>query len=288
MATKKTQTTEVSKVPELQLPAEIMDDVFADAGLGNENLGKRDVLIPRLKIAQALSPQVKKTKPEYIEGCDEGSIFINGLNQLLGTHESLQEKPILIVPIHYERRFIEWVPRGQSGDGAGAPVNSDHDESILEQCKPGNRNRPTLPNGNEIIETPEHFVFVVSEDGDFQPAVFSMSGAQAKHSRAWNTLIRNLKVLNPSTGKRINPARFYGSYHMSTAPESNDDGDWMGTKLRYAGPIIAHESGEGTNIYLAAREFLDMIRSGEARAAVDHDAPDMPASEGQEKANEAI
>lgn len=231
-------------------------DIFADANLGNENVGQNDIVIPRIQIAQALSPEIKKTKSEYIEGAEEGSVFNTATRQLYTT-------PLLVVPVAYNRRYIEWIPRS----AGGGLVNPDHDESILEQCERGEKGGYVLPNGNEIVDTPEHFVLVVNGDS-YEQAVMSMAGTKAKVSRQWNTLIRNLKVRNPSNGQSVNPARFYGSYLFEVVPESNDQGDWMNWKVRYNKPTLEIEE-LGTDLYREARNFYALIREGNVKAEVE-------------------
>lgn len=269
--TKEKKSTEVAQVKNTEVADMEALGIYGDAGVGNEDLGRKDVLIPRLKIAQALSPQVKKSKPEYIDGCEDGSVFISGMDTLLGTTDELAEKPILLVPVFYRRRFIEWIPR----DSGGGLVNPDHDESITEEAVKGEKGKMILPNGNEISDTPEHYVLLVHEDGSYDQLVMSMSATQARVSRAWNTQIRNLRITNPANGLKINPARFYGSYNAWTIPESNDQGDWFNWKIKYAGPIVAHESGNGVDVYRAAKEFYTMIMEGEIR--VDHERDGMEA-----------
>jgi hypothetical protein len=99
-------------------------DVFAaHAGDGLENVTASDLIIPRLAILQDLSPQVKKTKPEYIEGAQVGDICDVGTSELF-------EPPLIFLPVHYVKQWLEWAPRA-SGKGL---VKIHNDNSILEKC----------------------------------------------------------------------------------------------------------------------------------------------------------
>lgn len=237
------------------LPSTNMDvDIFADANLGNENVGQDDVTIPRLKIAQALSPEIKKQKAEYIDGAEEGCVFNSATREVL-------KQPFLLVPVHYARRYIEWVPR----EKGGGLVNAGHTEAILDQCDRSEKGDYVLPNGNEIVVTPEHFVIVVREDGTYENAVLSMSGSKAKISRNLNTVIRNVKVKNPATGRVVNPARFYSCFKVSTVMETNDQGDFFNWKFEAAGATI-NIPEVGQEVYVAAREFHSLIQSGAVKA----------------------
>lgn len=250
---------------EAQVPSLGADlDLFADAGLGNENITNDDILIPRLSIAQALSPQLKKQKAEYIEGLEEGGIFNTATGEVY-------KLPVRIVPVSYRKRFVEWIPRS----AGGGLVNPDHDESIMEQTKPGEDGKGSfLENGHEIIETPEHFVMVIKDDGSWEEAVISMSKSRRKVSKSWNLKIRNLKIRNPATGQMVSPARFYGAWTLKTVMETNDQGDWFNYKIDYAQPVLSM-SLDGVNfgrdIYLAARSFFDLIKEGKVTTTVENE-----------------
>ena len=234
-------------------------DIFADAGAGNENLGQRDVTIPRISVVQALSPELKRNKAEYIEGAQEGMLFNSATRELLG-------EELIVIPVSYQRRFIEWVPR----DAGGGLVNPDHDEDILEKTTKDDKGNYVLENGNQIVETPEHFVFIVKSDGSWEAAVISMSKSKARVSRSWNTAIRNLKIKNPATGQMINPARFYGAYTMKTVDDSSDRGDFKNLSIRYLKPVL--ELDNGPMIYTEAREFFKMIQEGKVKADIENPA----------------
>lgn len=252
--------TAVAQVKDAALPAEFDIDIYGDANLGNENVGQDDITIPRLKIAQALSPEIKKAKAEYIEGCEEGSVFNSATRELYAG----PGEPLTVINVAYVRRYIEWIPR----EKGGGLVNPNHDESILDQCTRNDKGDYVLENGNEIVVTPEHFVIIVRADGTWEQAVLSMSGSKAKISRSWNTSIRNLKIRNPATGKFVNPARFYQSFLLSTVPETNDRGDFFNWRVAQGEPTISLPE-VGKEVYLAAREFYDLVQSGAVRGEVE-------------------
>jgi hypothetical protein len=72
---------------------------------GAENISREDLRIPRLSLAQALSPQLKKSDPKYIEGLKAGDVFnsITGFNY--GTD------PIEVVIVRADKaKWIEFDP----------------------------------------------------------------------------------------------------------------------------------------------------------------------------------
>src|SRR5262245_10243202 len=106
-----------------KLPAQTdMFDVGAKYGTGLENVGARDLLIPRLTILQGLSPQVTKGRPEYDKDARVGMIYDVGLQEGFGDE-------VDILPVHYTKVWLEWAPRA-SGKGLIAAHDS---ADILEE-----------------------------------------------------------------------------------------------------------------------------------------------------------
>lgn len=78
---------------------------------GLENMSKDDILMPRLALAQALSPQVTEGDPKRIEGLKAGDLF----NSLKGTRYGGRE-PIFVQIIRKDRpRAMEFRPVDQGG-----------------------------------------------------------------------------------------------------------------------------------------------------------------------------
>jgi hypothetical protein len=81
-----------------------------DAGSGNENIGQDDLALPFLKIISGLDPLL-----DDIEELRKGDIYNTVTGDIYKGKEGVR-----VIPCAYQRRFIEWAPRGQ---GSGAPVN---------------------------------------------------------------------------------------------------------------------------------------------------------------------
>ena len=58
-----------------------------DAGMGMENIKSEDLVIPRIKLCQSGSPQIKKSHELYIPGLEVGDVF----NSLTGQVWSIDE-----------------------------------------------------------------------------------------------------------------------------------------------------------------------------------------------------
>jgi hypothetical protein len=207
MATK----TEVAKATN-NLPA-AMD--FADyAGAGMENVGVSDLLVPRLAILQALSPQLKKKDSAYIEGAELGNIADVGTGEIFADG-------VVFLPVHYRKDYLEWAPRS-SGKGL---VNVHHDPAILDRCTRDEKNRPTLPNGNYIAETAQFFGLNLTADR--RKCFIPMGSTQLKKARKWMTLATGEKLKRDDGTEFVAPL-FYRTYLLETADESNAEGEWAG------------------------------------------------------------
>lgn len=250
-------------------------DAEADAGAGQENMKAQDLAIPQLILLQSGSPQVKKSDPAHIKGAEEGQICDPLSENLFDGEEG-----IAVVPVSYRRSHVEWKDR----EGGGGFVK-DHgsDGRILDQCKPGKKDRPTLPNGNTISVVAEYFVFLLGDRGVFQPYVLRMASTQLTKARRWNTMINQLRVPGASGGT-FNPAMFYSVFRLTTVPEQNDQGSWFGWKIVRESNTL--DLPNGPEVYAAARDFRLQISQGAvkthqpvddgargAAAAEDNDAP---------------
>lgn len=79
------------------------------AGKGFENLEREDILLPRLKLLQPLSPEVTGDM-----AMEAGTILLNLSSKNLG-------KELVITPILHYRSRIKWIPRD---DGGGIDCSS--------------------------------------------------------------------------------------------------------------------------------------------------------------------
>ena len=252
---------------ELAVSADINALMADDAGVGQESMDRSDYAIPRIKILQDLSPQVKKTEQGYIKGAEAGMICDPISEQVFDG-----EKGVLVIPISYRRSHIEWRPREKGG---GIVADHGADGKILEQTRKDDRGRAVLPNGNQITINAEYFIFLVDEEtGSYTPYVLGMAGTQLKKSRRWNTMINQLRIANPNGESTINPAMFYRSYKLSTEPERNDQGSWFGWHITPDKPTT--ELPDGVQLYLAAREFRKQVAAGAVQAQ--QPSEDMPSS----------
>src|SRR5438128_5866074 len=80
------------------------------------NMDNNDVTIPRLAIAQALNPQLKRSDPAYIEGLAQLDMFNTVSGENYGTG------PLRFTPLVFRKRAIEFIPRAAGGGVVDANV----------------------------------------------------------------------------------------------------------------------------------------------------------------------
>tara|TARA_R100001440_G_scaffold50937_2_gene70920 strand:- start:1984 stop:2751 length:768 start_codon:yes stop_codon:yes gene_type:complete len=228
------------KNTDIAVPSAFMDD----AGSGLENIGAEDVTIPRLKILQAMSPEVNKHDGKYVDGASTGDI-INTVTSTLYNDSN----PLVVLPVAYKRLFLEWTPR-ESGGGL---VAQHDDPAVLEKTTKNEQYQDVLENGNYIQTSATHFVLVINSDGSYDTAMISMAGTQLKRSRTWNSMMASVKM--KSGDKVFTPPSFSHKYNLSCVQESNDRGTWFGWGITAKGQVTQDEM----TYYEAAKTFAEQV-----------------------------
>lgn len=244
-------STAVATKKETAVSTDVLDDIFETAGEGAA-FDSSEMQIPFIRVLQALSPQLNKKKPEYIEGAAQGDLF----NTVTGEHWS-GEEGVTVIPCFQTTKYLEFVPRDMGGGFKGEISAND---PVLQQTM-RNGSREMLPSGNELVKSDQHFCLVLGEDGSYQPAVIDMKSTQLKVSRRWKTQIAMQKVRHPKTGALVTPAVFATMWKLTTTEESNDQGSWNNYQVEKVGLV------ENRDLLLEAKSFRESIAAGEVRAA---------------------
>jgi len=242
----------VAKVAETEVSTEVTAfdiSMFEDdAGKGMENLGTEDLALPFLKVLSGNNSEL-----DTHETARKGDIY----NSVTGVAYKGKEG-VRVIPCAYQRRFIQWAPRGE---GSGGPVaiyepGQPRPEAVRDFDKNGdNKDWLTDGSGHYIEETAQHFVLLINEDGSIETALIAMKSTQLKKSRKWNSMMmsRSIKGKNgPFT-----PPRWSHVYHMKTVPEGNSKGDWHGWEMSLEGPVT------DANVYSRGKAFAESISSGD-------------------------
>jgi len=217
----------------------------ADAGQGMENMGQEDLALPFLKVLSGNDPILDEN-----EEARKGDIY----NTVTGIAYKGKEG-IRVVPCAYQRRFIQWAPRGV-GSGAPTAIYEPGEVRPETQRSPDdNKDYVADDSGEYIEETHQHFVLIVGEDGSVETALIAMKSTQLKKSRKWNSMMAS-RSMQGANGP-FTPPRFSHIYHMKTTSEENSKGSWHGWEMSCEGPIAE------PSLYVRAKAFADSITLGD-------------------------
>lgn len=243
---------QVAKKKEQALSTVVTSLFEEDAHDGMDNISAEDVALPFMKVLSQLSPEL-----ETIDGAKPGMVLNTVTGQIYDG-----SKGILVVPCHYERKYIEWAPRGQGSGGPVAVHGATSDIMTKTFRKPGD-SKDYLDNGNYVENSAQHYVMVVEEDGSCNPALIVMKSSQLKKSRKWNSMMMTLKM-NGKNGM-FTPPSYSHVYRLSTNKETNDKGSWFGWEVERVGPV------EDASVYNMSKAFALSVRQGEVNVKHDED-----------------
>ena len=228
-----------------------------DAGIGLGQLGQEDVALPFLKVLSRQDPIL-----DDLDDAKAGDIYNTVTGQVWKGKEGIS-----VVPCVYQRRYIEWAPRGT---GTGAPINiftPDDDRPRTERSSEDNREYVVDGQGSYLEETHQHFVVIVGDDGSMETALIAMKSTQLKKSRKWNSMVQS-RTMQGKNGM-FTPPRFSHVYALKTVSEENSKGSWHGWEISLNGPV------EDANIYQSAKAFATSILAGEVNVKHQDESADV-------------
>jgi len=217
----------------------------ADAGRGMENMGQEDLALPFLKVLSGNDPVLDEN-----EAARKGDIYNTVTGALFKGKDGIR-----VVPCAYQRRFIQWAPRG-SGTGAPMAIYEPSDERPKTERSPDdNKDYVVGGEGDYIEETHQHFVVLINDDGSLETALLAMKSTQLKKSRKWNSMMASRSMMGANGP--FTPPRFSHIYHLKTVSEENSKGSWHGWEMSVEGPI------DDIALYTRAKSFADSITAGD-------------------------
>jgi hypothetical protein len=218
-----------------------------DAGMGMGDLSQDDMAIPFLKVLSRQDPVL-----DDLDDAKAGDILNTVSNQVYAGKTGIR-----VIPCAYQRRYLEWAPRGS---GNGAPLNIYTPEDKRPRTERGDDNKDYVvgSQGTYIDETHQHYVLILNEDGTTTTAVIAMKSTQMKKSRKWNSTIAQ-RTLMGKNGP-FTPPRFSHVYLLKTVSEENSKGSWHGWDISLEGVV---EDGAQ---YQQAKAFADSIMKGDVEA----------------------
>ena len=232
-------------------PPELLERMKRDKGKGVSQSAS-DNLVPLIYVLQALSPQVARRNPEYIEGAEPGSFWLrNAPHPIVSGEEGM-----LAQPCYFYKDWVEWRPREMGGGFVARHAEVKEDQcpvadAVLREDS-NRRMRWMRENGNEVIQTRNHIVRVYTDDGVL-PYILPFSSTGHTTSKAWSQLI------NSTSGS----VAFAGKYRLTTRERTNPMGTWFVVDVKF-------DSWAADEEYDAGLAMYEAFATGEKKAA----APD--------------
>ena len=231
-----------------KLPVGLEDAFAEDAGFGFEEVKSSDLQIPFLRIIQALSPQLKKSDAAFIEGAGQGDIFNTVTDKCWDGDEG-----VVVIPVYFEMKFLEFVPRTQGGGFVGE-LSADSND-VRTAIRDTDTNLELLHTGNELVRSAQHYVKIVHEDGNLENAIVDMKKTQLKRSRLWLSMM----MMQKHNGNTL--PSFANTYRLRTVEDGNDKGSWGSWSIALEGRVPSLEA------YKDAKELHGSISRGDLKIA---------------------
>lgn len=217
---------------------------------GTEDIGINDVRLPRLAIAQGLSPEMTPGNGSYIEDLKLMNLFNNLTQTIYGNG------PITFVPVRRDVRRMEFRPRSEGGGviDMDVPVN---DERLKWTVEDGVR-KP--PKATTFIE----FVVILLVPGKApEPIVLSIKTTNKHNRKAADQLTTFIKLRQA--------AIYAGMYTVASSPATNDKGQTFGVPVIKNAGFIPKDTPAGAKLYEYAKNFHESI--ADKTIHVDRDEP---------------
>lgn len=222
---------------------------FLPAGdvTGTEHIGKEDIQMPRLVLAQKMSPEVDDSDAKRIEGLKPGDIF-NGL-----TKEILGRGPMPFYIIRADRpRFVEFIPREEGGGVADPNVPADDPRTQFG------------PNGEKPVATKFYdFIIMLEKTGELVALSFKSTGL--KVAKQLNALV-----------KLRNAPIYAGRYNLISVDTQNSKGKFAIFHVANAGWAGSAEQVENLKSFHEALATKDLNIQRDDRPDEDLDFPPVP------------
>jgi len=226
------------------LPSSILFE--SDAHAGFENVKNTSVALPILKLLQNGSAEGQKRNQAYVEGAEPGMLLNTVTKKVYDGANGID-----VIPCHYKLEFQEW---SDFGTGSGRPEQIYPDTSdVLTKTTKDAMGKDRLPNGNYILTVGQHFV-LISDNGNSETALISMSSSQGKISRKWNAMMMSI-TLNGKNGV-YTPPSFSHTYKLKTVLNSGKGNQWYGYNVEKIGPV------QDQAVYERAKQFYQSLANG--------------------------
>jgi hypothetical protein len=210
---------------------------------GTEGIDANEVRLPRLAIAQGLSPQMTPGDSQYIEGLTLFDMFNDMTGEVYG------KGPVTFVTVRRQWKGIEFIPRSEGGGVADPEVPKGDPRMKWSKSHPDLTKADTPPRATAI----EEFVVVLLRKGKQpEPIVFGIALKNKWNRRAADKIISTVKL------RRGTP--IYGNMFTvdTKVPAKNDKGTFGVPTIRDLG-FIPKDTPVGAALFQFGKDFHDSL-----------------------------
>lgn len=198
--------TELATVNSNKL-ATIPDHLRADVGNrdGKDNVEQGDLLIPRLALAQSMTPQLKRTNENYNPDLEEGQFFNSVTGEIYG-------ESVNVIPLHFFKQYMQFGEDRKTikiYDNGEVPTPSAL--AFVDGQKP------------LVTEFKNRMSLLLKDDGSVQPVVVSFKSSGLKVAKKWNYLIAEKNL----------PGYAF-TYNLQSVAVPGDKGEYFSVKITRA------------------------------------------------------
>ncbi len=254
-------------------------DFGDDSGAGLEGARSEELLTPFLAVLQSNSPQLDSGSPLYQESARAGMLINTMSGQLFDGKAGVD-----LVPVARDYQYTLWRPRDLNGGFRGTVAVDDPQIAKLLQ-RYGHFRMPRYRDGawtgdpfvtqdEEEVEAVEQFnLFAMVGTPPIaadtaERVVVAFTSTKIAAYKALFTRVSALKY--PVGGRMITPPIWAHRWRLTTVRQENSKGVFFNVRFDLDGAsprdalIRPNEP-----LYLLAKEFSEMVRSGQAKANYD-------------------
>jgi len=213
--------------------------------LGMEAIRPEHLQIPRLQIAQPLSPQMIRSKPEYIDGLMVGQFFNSVTREVYGDTVSVAPIKYSVSRLKFTNNALDCRSRNGIDGGHYSPTCKGCDFAKWGSGKDG-----------KGTDCKEYLNFLVIEQKSQQPMVISFKSASLVAGKTWSTLILGRKI-TLSSGQKVGAPAFMTTYKLHTVEKTAGQGVYFVPVVSVAGPSDESLVAEGANLHRSFKGELD-------------------------------
>jgi hypothetical protein len=248
-------STELENVPKPGPLATAMPDFLKNihGQEGLENVGREDIILPRLSVCQGLSPQRQRSKPQFIEGLNDGMMFNTVTKDIYGER-------VEVLPIIYTKSRIYFKDIKEGGGIICQSTNGIDGGTIAPTCD-ACPNSKFQGNNAPICNVFMNIVCMLLPSR--QLIILSFKSTELKAARGWVTLM-----------KSRNKPMYTQVYAIRTVEQSNTKGTFFGRVIDFKRFVSEEE-------YKFALDRYNELKG----KVITHDADEVEAAESGQDEN---